>query len=541
MSNIIAVISFIFVLGVIIAVHEWGHYIFAKRAGILVREFAFGMGPQIIKKKKGETVYSLRAFPIGGFCAIAGEETENDPFKEIRYVRLDIKGGVIKAFYLDDLNDSLRYPTYEIINYELLDQEQTGELFMRVWKDQQESVLPVDPQALVYTRKLEYQIAPYNRTIGSKSKRARAMVMFGGPLMNFLLAIVVFFIAALIQGFPVYESSELANMTTPSEGETATPAYVAGLRNGDVITHLKSGSIVKEVAVWNDISLFMDEYTKQGNTSAIEVTYLRNDVTNKVNVQPQVMIYNIGVAGEFTENGIKVLGVAYTKEGSKLSDNRQLKANDIITHVNGKSYLELSNIYSEFENYVGNNENETLNFITITVLRNSTSMDVQVKPYSKKIMETQTTNEGDIIPIVKVAMGVSPVYRFNLAQSFKYSGQRTIGSFTAIIDTFDLLFTDRSVTIDALSGPVGIFGITKSVAAMGFAPLLNWMGLLSVNIGLINLLPIPALDGGRLVFLGYEAITKKKPNQKLETALITITMFLLFGLMIYITFNEIFG
>ena len=93
--------------------------------------------------------------------------------------------------------------------------------------------------------------------------------------------------------------------------------------------------------------------------------------------------------------------------------------------------------------------------------------------------------------------------------------------------------------IQNLSGPVGIFSLTKNVASQGIAPILNLTGLLSVNIGLLNLLPIPALDGGRLLFLAYEAITKKKPNQKVEVALITITMLLLFGLMIVVTFGDI--
>jgi len=136
-------------------------------------------------------------------------------------------------------------------------------------------------------------------------------------------------------------------------------------------------------------------------------------------------------------------------------------------------------------------------------------------------------------------MGISPTYHFDLVKSLEYSGKSTLSSFTAIIDTLDLLFNDDTVTIAALSGPVGIFSITKQIAANGFPQLLNWMGLLSVNVGLLNLFPIPALDGGRLLFLGYEAITRKKTNPKVETILITVTMFLLFGLMIYVTFNDI--
>ena len=104
--------------------------------------------------------------------------------------------------------------------------------------------------------------------------------------------------------------------------------------------------------------------------------------------------------------------------------------------------------------------------------------------------------------------------------------------------TLKHLFTG-SVGVQNLSGPVGIFSLTSQAASQGFGTLLNFIGFLSVNVGFMNLLPIPALDGGRLVFLAYEAITKKKPNQKVETALITITMLLLFGLIIFVSFNDI--
>ena len=104
--------------------------------------------------------------------------------------------------------------------------------------------------------------------------------------------------------------------------------------------------------------------------------------------------------------------------------------------------------------------------------------------------------------------------------------------------TLKHLFTG-SVGINNLSGPVGIFTLTSQAASEGFGTLLNFIGFLSVNVGFMNLLPIPALDGGRLLFLGYEAITKKKPSQKVETALISITMILLLALIAYVSFNDI--
>lgn len=108
----------------------------------------------------------------------------------------------------------------------------------------------------------------------------------------------------------------------------------------------------------------------------------------------------------------------------------------------------------------------------------------------------------------------------------------------AVVDTFKLLF-NGSVSIKNLSGPIGIYSITTQAAQYGFLYVLSLVGLLSVNIGALNLLPIPALDGGRLVFVAYEAITKKKPNPKVETILITVTMILLLALMVIVGYSDI--
>ncbi|HHX80579.1 MAG TPA: RIP metalloprotease RseP [Acholeplasmataceae bacterium] len=532
MDYLIGFLAFVFVLGLIIAVHEFGHFFFARRVNILCREYAFGMGPILLKKKKGETLYTLRAFPIGGFCAIAGEELETDPFEKIRRVKLQIENDVIKGIYLNVDDPKINYPVHNIINYDLFDEKETGTLFMETRYEGEYQYHRVDPQAVIYESKLEYQIAPYNRTLGSKSKGARAMVMFGGPLMNFLLALLVFFIAGLITGF---QSNK--NILSGMDELKDEPAYVAGLRDGDEIVRLKSGTYEIEVKTWADISTFMDNYTTLAITNPIEITYKRNNEDNNISVNPLVIFYNIGVQGRFTEAGIEIEKVYY--ENNKMSNNTGLKKGDIITAVEGKSFNKLPEMYEAIRNYRGNNDDDSLNRLSITVLRGSETKDIAVKPYSKRIMETQKTGSGEPIEIVDVVMGVAPKNEFHLGKSMLYSFRRTGNSFTAVFDTLALLFSEESVTIAALSGPVGIFDMTKTVASRGFASLLNWMGLLSVNVGLLNLFPIPALDGGRLLFLGYEAVTKKKPSQKVETVLISVTMVLLLGLMVIVTFNDI--
>jgi len=237
---VISILACIFALWLIIIIHEGGHFFFARRANILCREFAFGMGPLLWKKKKGETLYSIRALPIGGFCAIAGEEVEEDPLKELKKIKLVIENGIVKKLILDDKNNLFdELPELDIVEYDLYDANDTGKLYIKVIENDIEVEYPVDSQALyvfikpvrnkqlskekqqeVYAQ--EFQIAPHNRTLGAKNKRQRAMVMFGGPMMNFVLAIVMFFFASLFLGFSDTSSTKLGEVSSD------TPAYIAG-------------------------------------------------------------------------------------------------------------------------------------------------------------------------------------------------------------------------------------------------------------------------------------------------------------------------
>ena len=539
LSTLGGIAIFIIIIGLIIAVHEFGHFFFARRAGILAREFALGMGPILWKKKKGETLYTIRAIPIGGFCAIAGEEMEDDPFKSQPRVKLDVRDGVIHNFYLDVDNEGLDFPVYDIMEYDLYDEAGTGNLYMEVIKDGNRYHFKVKEDAFVYLPKMEYQIAPYNRTLGSKSKRARALVMFGGPLMNFILAIIVFLFAGLIQGFPVMESSEV--IITEN-----VVAYDAGLRTGDVITKLETedGIISQDVSVWNDISIFMSEYKTTGNRSPIIVNYLRNDQEFETKISPWVALNNLAIETAIHSEGLKV--IRYVKANDGMVNNEAMseffnpeKGDLIITKFiyndNEVDATNLVEVYSLFESYKGDSRNAADNEITLHLSTFEGEKVVKVTPYSKKIMDYQTKQNG--IEIVKVAMHISPRSKFNIGKSFVFSITESVKSGTAVFSTLGMLFSG-DISIRALSGFVGIASATVKVARQGLVNILYWTGLLSVNIGLLNLLPIPALDGGRLVFLGYEAITKKKPSQKVETWLITATMLLLFGLMIFVTIND---
>ena len=544
---VLTILLFAVVIGVIIGIHELGHMIFARRAGVLCREYAIGMGPVLWKKKKGEIVYSLRALPLGGFCAIAGETVEEDPFKNVKEVKLDIQNGVIKGFYLDTTNDKEdKYyrdlPLYNILSYDLYDEKQTGKLYMEVEKDGVTKTFAVDPQAIVYSKKEEYQIAPFNRTLGSKNKRQRALVMFGGPLMNFVLALFVFLIVGLCSGFPNYESNEIDSV---SEGTT----IYEYLEPGDRITYMETVTLGgKEIKSWTDLMEYMDEYDAKYLAETIMIVADRDGQEISVFVNPFIAINNAGFGSyyDYDKKGT-VVGIVTDIANGELGDNSQLKLNDKITSIwlygeekiNNPTWQDVRKVFGSF---VGENDDEKYNKVYMTVLRTvdgeKKTLEIAVQPYSKYLMENQTSISGSQVAITDSIIGISCTTRFRFFKSIGYAFQRTWESLTAVFDTFKLLFSG-SVSVKNLSGPIGIYSITAQAAQYGILYVLSLVGLLSVNIGALNLLPIPALDGGRLVFVGYEAITKKKPNPKVETILITVTMILLLGLMVIVAYEDI--
>ncbi len=591
---------FAIVLGVIVGIHELGHFIFARRANVLCREYAIGMGPTLLKKRIGETVYSLRALPLGGFCAIAGEEVEEDPFKNCSKLKLQIVDGVIKAFYPDIDNEKICYPIYDVISYDIYDENDTGNLFMEVSKDGEVTRYAVDPKAIIYSKKEEMQIAPHNRTLVSKSKSARALVMFGGPLMNFLLAIIVYFIAGLCTGFVDTSSNVLGSV---SDGSSISEYYYVGysldtienreeegfagiycssisldkygkdvkgfleeykekkLSEQIIVVYQRENFLTKDdrliavetktlgkqnISSWDDLSVYLDKYDQKSLVETIKLYYTRGESSNEyiVDSTPFLSFNTIGFGSGWVYDPneiptIRVIDDTLEKSSRGLASNTGLKVGDKILKIENIENPTWADVRKVFDEYKGDSKSDKENRITMKVLHaDGKTEEVNVKPYSRELIDNQTTINGEKINTTDAVIGLGANVKFSLGKSIGYAFTQTGTSFLAVFRTFKLLF-NSTVSIKNLSGPIGIFSITSEVKELGFTYLLSLIGLLSVNIGLMNLLPIPALDGGRLVFLAYEAVTKKKPSQKVETILITATFILLLALMVFVAIQDI--
>jgi len=408
--------------GLLVFIHEWGHLIFAKRAGMLAREFAIGFGPKIFSFTKNETLYTIRLIPAGGYVRVAGEDPEIIELKPGHHIGLEFneKEKVNKII----VNNKTKHPNARVIEVERVDLDH--ELVIEGYElDDDETKLhfDVDEKAFFIMDERETQIAPFNRQFASKTPGQRAMQLFAGPMMNFVLAIVLFFILGISQGTPVDEA--------------------------------KLGEIAED--------------------SAAE------------------------------EAGLEVEDEIISISGTPVST------------------------WEEFTNIVREKPNESLE---LTILRDGAEEQIVVTPKEVEAVD----EKGEPIYIGQV--GVLPLYEKSALGTIAYGFERTYETTKLILNNLIMLITGQ-VSIELLSGPVGIYDATNQVVQSGFWNLVMWTAMLSINLGIVNLVPLPALDGGRLLFVGFEVIRGKPIPAEKEGIFHFIGFALLMLLMIIVTWNDI--
>ncbi|AQU79813.1 MULTISPECIES: RIP metalloprotease RseP [Planococcus] len=411
------VISFIIIFGALVFFHEFGHFLFAKRAGILVREFAIGMGPKILGITKGETLYTLRLLPIGGYVRMAGEDMDTIHLQAGHRIGVLLnKEGQAKKIIM---NQKHVYP--EILFLEVEEADLEKELWIKGYDEDEKLIrIEVARDAVVEENGRETILAPYDRQFDSKSVGKRFMTIFAGPLFNFILAFLIFTAIGMMQGVPTFEP-------VITEVTEASPAAEAGMQNGDLVTEIEG----KQIGTWDE--LVESVQTNAGNPLAFSVE--RDGELLDFTITPEI--------SDQSAEEIGVIGVLYES------------------------------------------------------------------------------------PVEKDFFG-----------SFAYGAEQTIFWFKEIFRLLGMLVTGQ-FTIDALSGPVGIYKTTEEVAKYGFFTLMSWAGMLSINLGIMNLLPLPALDGGRLMFFILEAVRGKPVDRQKEGMVHFVGIMLLMLLMIVVTWNDI--
>lgn len=410
------IIAFILMFGLLVFVHEFGHFIVAKKTGMLVREFAIGFGPKIFSIKKGETLYTIRILPMGGYVRVAGEDPEIIDLKPGQHIGLILNEQQVVTDII--INHKEKYPNAEVI--EVLDADLDHKLYINASRIGEEETLHyrVAEDANYVMNETKTQIAPYSRQFASKSKTKRFLQLFAGPFMNFVLTAVLFFMIGAFNGIPV-EDAILGEVLDD------TPADAAGLM-----------------------------------------------------------------------------------------------ANDEITAINNEAITG----WIEFQTIIAERPGEE---VQLTVKREDRSFDTAVTP---DVAQVEDLEIGRI--------GVMRGMETSILKAIPYSFEETYRWSKLILVNLGMLITGQ-FSVDMLSGPVGIYDFTDQVVQTGFWNFMQWTAALSVNLGIINLMPLPALDGGRLIFIGLEAVRGKPISQEKEGLVHFVGFALLMLLMIIVTWNDL--
>ena len=550
---LLAIIAFILIIGIIISLHELGHLIVAKKSGILCHEYSIGFGPIIYKHQFKETLFCIRLIPLGGYVQMAGEQLTDGLVKVSEEIGLNLSNDTVTELILDNKMDA--EVRGNVVSFDLTGKDDEP-LYITINDGLQDRYFNVSKEAYyVFDNSKRLQIEPYERSFDSKHWLLRLATLFAGPFMNFILAMVIYLIVSFATGVP--------NMNSNTIGSTMDLYPVANiLEAGDeilAINDVKTNS-------WYDVTNTFDKMHKEYVTS-YKIKYkdksdnniVKEDTFEAYSYVVSIGLSNIGVSKEdrinrtydlklnddtiTTITGLK-LGTISLRYKNGTSD---ITKGDIITSMkNGDDviYQGESLTWGNIIKYFYESSDNNLPNVTFTYYHYNEEKDNYtyqeksevIEPYTHEVLESQN------VEYFKVLIGVSPSYHFSFFECIGDAFMRFGSDFTIIFRTLKLLIwpqTVRQISVNDLSSFVGIFAMIQSYINSGFLVLLAFMAMLSVNIGIMNLLPIPALDGGRIVFVLVEAITRKKVNKKVESIINTVFFVLLMILLVYITIHDI--
>ena len=431
LTSIQTVAAFAFVLGVLIFIHELGHYVMAKRIGVRVIKFSLGFGTRLIGFQRGDTEYCISAIPLGGYVKMAGENPD------------DPRSGADDEFL-------------------------------------------------------------------SKTKWQRFQVLAMGPAMNILLAIVVMAIV-LMQGaeVPAFEDQPVV-VGNVSPG---SPAARAGVMPGDRIT--EAGG--RDTPTWKDFFLVVGTRPNR----AVPITFLREgrELTATVTPKPQTR-FEIGDVGVMPDVHPQIPSVV----PGEPADRAGVKAGDIVLAVDGEPIVFSQQLKQAIENKPGVP-------IRLSVLRGGERRDVSLTP----------TIEGTDKKIGRIGIGIKDEVKLvepGPVEAVQMSLKRNWEMTGLIFETVWSLVT-REASPRQLMGPLAIMQLSGESAQAGLIPLLTLMASISLNLGLLNLLPIPVLDGGHIFIMGLEGLARRDFSIRVKEKMFLAGFVLLMMLMITVIYNDL--
>ena len=431
-----SIFAFIFVLGILIFVHELGHFLMARRIGVRVLTFSLGFGPKLLSFRRGDTDYCVSAIPLGGYVKMAGENPE------------DNRTGAPDEFL-------------------------------------------------------------------SKTKWQRFQVLVMGPVMNLALAVIVM-AGVLYQGAPVPKFEEepvvVGSFTKDRDGKVDSAAAAAGVQLGDRIVSVNGEPIEN----WEQFSMAVVPKANRSLALAID----RGGRAITIEVTPRAL-------GKFELGDIGVLPVINPQVAVVLPNSPAaemgLQVGDVVVGMDGKP---------------GPIEHDAL--IEAIRARDGKPLPLDMRRGSevRTVIFTPRVIDG----IVRIGAQFSAYERRVIEpgplQALQMSAQQNWDWSKMIVKTLVGLFT-RETNVRQLMGPVAIAQVSGTAAEAGWLELFALMAMISLNLGLLNLMPIPVLDGGHILILALEGLSRKDFSMKVKEKMLLVGFVLLVTLMVTVIYNDL--
>jgi regulator of sigma E protease len=424
-----SILAFVFVLGVLIFVHELGHFLMARRIGVRVLTFSLGFGPKLIGLRRGDTEYRISAVPLGGYVKMAGENPD------------DSRTGASDEFL-------------------------------------------------------------------SKSKWQRFQVLVMGPVMNLVLAVLVMAVV-LYQGAPAAAFEQQAVVVgSATEGSTGR---AAGIQPGDRIVRVDG----RPVATWEEY--YMEILPKADRQ--VSVTVDRGGQTLEFKAVPKAVgKYSLGDLGLLPLMHPEVRSVQNATPAAEAG----LRAGDVVVAGGGERDVR----YTRLIELIRASEGKPL---SLEIKRDGAIQQVVVTPrkIGELVMIGAQLTEYELRTIEP---GPYEALKMSVAQNWTWS--------KLIVQTLGGLFT-RDTSVKQLMGPVAIADLSGTAAEQGWLQLFSLMAMISLNLGLLNLMPIPVLDGGHIAILAMEGVSRRDFSMKVKEKMLLAGFVLLLMLMVTVIYNDL--
>ena len=429
-------LAFLFVLGVLVFIHELGHFLLARWNGVRVLTFSLGFGPKILKVQRGDTEYCISIIPLGGYVKMAGENPEDQP---------------------------------------------TGK----------------DDEFL------------------AKTKWQRFQILIAGPAMNILLAVVLLAVV-LMQGADVY--AHLDQPATVGAVQPGSPAERAGIRPGDTITQFGTAGIT----TWEHLEMAVAARPER----EVDVVVLRNGREERLRVRPDLTKLTTRNNATFEVGTIGVLPDVYPSVLSfvpgKPAESSGLTPGDLILAVDGERMVFRAQVAQTIASKPGDKP------IEFRIRRDGVEQTIVVTPY----------REGDRTLVGLYMSDATRSFKPTPIEAIGMSIQRNVEMAGLIINTLKDLVTGEA-SPKQLMGPVGIAQLSGESAQDGWIALFALMASISLNLGLLNLMPIPVLDGGHIFIMAIETISRRDFSLAMKEKMLFVGFVLLMTLMVTVIYNDL--